>query len=89
MLPKERLLEIIKVQMDLKVESMTQFLKETQPTDPMEQKKVMLMTKAKNQDEMFEKTGVEPETFNLMVSTSELFKDEAFQQICVLAEGKI
>ena len=29
MLPKEKLMEIIKVQMDLKVESMTAFLKET------------------------------------------------------------
>ena len=78
MLPKERLLEIIKIQMDLKVESMSKFLSETQPTDPMEQKKVMLLTKAKNQDEMFEKSEVEPEIFNLMVSVSEVFKDEAF-----------
>ena len=63
-LSRERLLEIVKIQMDIQMASMTKMIKSTPSQSEQEHGMRMAVMQAEDEDNLFNQTGIETENFN-------------------------
>ena len=63
-LSKERLIEIVQVQMDIQVSSMTKMINGPPSASEQEHGMKMFLMQAEDEDAFFERTGIETENFN-------------------------
>ena len=88
-LPKEKLLDIVKIQMAQQVTSIDKMINAPPAANPNEQNIRVIVMQAEDEDAIFEQTGIELANFNVMVLKSKLNEDPEFLQIVQGAQAKI